>query len=455
MKIILSILLICAFNARAVDHTFSYQGELKDGISLANGTYDIAIQAYDAASLGNTVGTVSTHTVTVTDGIFTIPDVNLGIATFDGLDIWLQINVKKPADASYTSLIPLQKMASVPYATTLIDKGATNGQVLTFDNASGWQPATPPSGFNGAFSSLTGVPAGLADGDDDTQLTETQVDGFVANNGYVNSTDTTAWDKNAADDFNGAFNSLTGVPAGLADGDDDTQLTEAQVDGFANNNGYVNSADTTDWDKNAADDFSGDMNNNKIINLADPTIAADATNKQYVDSEINALNTKIDALTLSLGGSLIVGGIQQNISVSTITDAGWQECYKGLYSESGLDLATIISACPKSKLMMACRVTNSPTLSLLAADYRDNVLFDVGNGVSAKHDSTFVSWYYSDNRSWGFLPLGETVNRSSCDFQGTNPDKRLCWHTLSGNLNSGYRCGNTFNSGERLIYQHD
>jgi hypothetical protein len=277
----------------------------------------------------------------------------------------------------------------------------------------------------------------------------------VANNGYVNTTDTTAWDKNAADDFDGAFSSLTGVPADLADGDDDTQLTESQVDGFVSNNGYVNTVDTATWDKNAADDFTGDMNNNKIINLADPTIAADATNKQYVDNSINNLNTVVNSLILKLGGKFIVGGIQQNIPVSDVTTAGWQECYKGLYSDNNVNLATIISACPKSKLMMACRVTNSPTISLLAADFRDNVLFDVGNGSTAKHDSTFVSWYYSDNYSWGFLPLGETVNRAACDFSGTNPDKRLCWHTASGNLNAGYRCGNTFNSGERLIYQHD
>ncbi len=406
MKIILTLMLICAFNAQAINHTFSYQGELKDGASNANGTYDIAIQAFDAPSLGATVGNVSTHTVSVTDGLFTIIDVDLGIDTFDGLDLWLQINVKKPTDTNYTGLTPLQKMTSVPYATTLIDKGAINGQVLTFDNASGWQPATPASGFDGAFSSLTGVPSGLADGDDDTQLTESQVDGFVANNDYVNT------------------------------------------------------SDTITWDKNAADDFTGDMNNNKITNLAEPTTGLDATNKQYVDNNISTLDTKIDLINSYLAVPYLIGGIHQNVLVSSITGSGWQECYKGLYTESNLDLATIISACPKSKLMMACRVTNSPTLSLLAADTRTNVLFDVGDGRFVKHDSLFISWYYSDNRSWGFLPLGETVDRFSCDVETTNSDKRLCWHTASGNLNAGYRCGDIKNGagvgvGERLIYQHD
>ncbi len=39
--------------------------------------------------------------------------------------------------------------------------------------------------------------------------------------------------------FSGDFNDLTNVPAGLSDGDDDTQLTEAQVDAYVNNNGYA------------------------------------------------------------------------------------------------------------------------------------------------------------------------------------------------------------------------
>jgi len=39
--------------------------------------------------------------------------------------------------------------------------------------------------FSGDFDDLTNVPAGIADGDDDTQLTEVQVDAMVANNGYL------------------------------------------------------------------------------------------------------------------------------------------------------------------------------------------------------------------------------------------------------------------------------
>ena len=43
--------------------------------------------------------------------------------------------------------------------------------------------------------------------------------------------------------FSGDFNDLSNVPAGLSDGDDDTQLTEAQVDAYVSNNGYLTQVD--------------------------------------------------------------------------------------------------------------------------------------------------------------------------------------------------------------------
>ncbi len=43
----------------------------------------------------------------------------------------------------------------------------------------------------------------------------------------------------AANVFSGDFNDLTNVPQGLSDGDDNTQLTEEQVDEFVENNGYI------------------------------------------------------------------------------------------------------------------------------------------------------------------------------------------------------------------------
>lgn len=48
------------------------------------------------------------------------------------------------------------------------------------------------------------------------------------------------WDLNSSDDFSGDWSSLVGVPAGFSDGvDNNTQLSEAEVDAFVDNNGYL------------------------------------------------------------------------------------------------------------------------------------------------------------------------------------------------------------------------
>ncbi|MFC1691621.1 hypothetical protein ACFL0W_05570 [Nanoarchaeota archaeon] len=82
------------------------------------------------------------------------------------------------------------------------------------------------------WTELSGVPADIADGDDDTQLNEAQVDAFVANNGYLSAeTDPTvlASVKDGVD-----WTELTGIPADIADGDDDTvyddTALQAQID---------------------------------------------------------------------------------------------------------------------------------------------------------------------------------------------------------------------------------
>ncbi|WP_395373533.1 hypothetical protein [Marinicella sp. W31] len=146
IKTISFILLACLYLPvqAQVDHSFTYQGELTDNGSPAQGVFDITIQAFDNANgTGNNLAE-SVHTnVPVNNGLFTIEQVNLGSSIFDGLDIWLQILVKESSESNFVALLPLQKMRSVPYASTLIDNGAVDGQVLTFSNTSGWQPSTP------------------------------------------------------------------------------------------------------------------------------------------------------------------------------------------------------------------------------------------------------------------------------------------------------------------------
>ena len=81
------------------------------------------------------------------------------------------------------------------------------------------------------------------------------------------------------------------------------------------------------------------------------------------------------------------------------------------------------------------------------------------------HPANGVEWYYTASKSWGFAPGGAAVNKQSCDTIGGmnfNPggpfgDKRICWHTNSGGMTPGWRCGVTDDltndTYERVIYQ--
>jgi uncharacterized protein (TIGR02145 family) len=82
--------------------------------------------------------------------------------------------------------------------------------------------------------------------DTDTQLTESQVDAFVGNNGYL-TTEIDGSITNEIQDLSLSGNILTITNNGTATAidlsayldDTDTQLTESQVDAFVGNNGYL------------------------------------------------------------------------------------------------------------------------------------------------------------------------------------------------------------------------
>ncbi len=129
--------------AQSIDHTFSYQGELLENGSPITGLYDFRIEGFDAA--GNSKTNVSEHQlIVVADGLFTIPNVDLGVAGLDAFATFLQISVKPGIGiGAYTDLTPRQSLKSVPYATKVIDGNASNGQVYTYGTTTGWAAADP------------------------------------------------------------------------------------------------------------------------------------------------------------------------------------------------------------------------------------------------------------------------------------------------------------------------
>lgn len=121
-----------------------------------------------------------------------------------------------------------------------------------------------------------------------------------------------------------------------------------------------------------------------------------------------------------------------------------------------MSIATILAACGGAYLMLACRPSGSGTLSLAANAHRDDVTFDTGVDLTTRHDANGVSWYFNNNHSWGFLNTADTLDKNTCDLTETGlSSQKMCWHTGTGFVASGFRCGTDISPGgtfERLVY---
>lgn len=159
-----------------------------------------------------------TAAVLSTDGSTSV--VNATIATADG----------RYAPLSHRT--PWTTIDGVPADLADGDRVLSESEVDAFVANNGYQLTSDPI----AWARLTGIPADLADGD--RVLSESEVDAFVSNNGFL--TQTAADSRYALVTHRTPWSTIDGIPADIADGD--RVLSEAEVDAFANNNGYLSQA---------------------------------------------------------------------------------------------------------------------------------------------------------------------------------------------------------------------
>ncbi len=167
------------------------------------------------------------------------------------------------------------------------DHSTTNElQTLTFDNASRMLTITNGNSVN--------IPAGGSTGGDGWGTQVAATDGSINGDGAsgsplgVNTSDAVfnGWDKNASDDFDGDFSHLTNVPTGLADGDDDTQLTETQVDNYVANNGYL----TGEVDGSTTNELQTILKTGSTVTLSNG-------GGSFTDSDTQLTETQVDSYT--------------------------------------------------------------------------------------------------------------------------------------------------------------
>src|SRR5947209_17621698 len=88
---------------------FTYQGQLRDGGTNANGAYTMIFKLYDAVTNGNQLAGSITNSVTLGNGLFSV-SLDFGSNTFDGNRRWLEIKVEGDTLAPRVGITP------VPYA---------------------------------------------------------------------------------------------------------------------------------------------------------------------------------------------------------------------------------------------------------------------------------------------------------------------------------------------------
>ena len=240
----------------AVPLQVTQQGRILDSNGAALNTSDLVIfRIYDAESGGSLLWD-ETITVHFNNGYY---------ATILGAD-----EVNNPLDSDVLSLYPLylelqlntnapmmprHTLSSAPYAQIAgvaesVDGGPVNasevsiGMTPVIDSGGHW---VGPS-MSVDWSSVTNIPSDLADGDNDTQLSEVEVETMVTNDALDLAGGSTVAGSpilTAADATTPDWTDVTNRPPGLDDGDDDTQLSEAEVEGMVTNGALSLAAGTT------------------------------------------------------------------------------------------------------------------------------------------------------------------------------------------------------------------
>ena len=238
LAILFTVLSVTA--ALAAPARLAQQGRLLsgDGEPLS-GTHALVFSIYDAQTGGDEIWREE-RSVGFEQGYYSVvlgEFVPVDDLLFDSGSVWLELWVDGVV------LSPRQELVSVPWALRAtsaehLDGGTVDATEISvagvpvIDSTGAW--IGPTVGVD--WSELSGIPADIADGDQDTdtQLSETQVEGYITNAAVDLSSGTTV---------GGAA-----IATGAHTTDTDTHLSEGQVDLMVANNNYSTGAHTTDTD---------------------------------------------------------------------------------------------------------------------------------------------------------------------------------------------------------------
>ncbi|HEX3797225.1 MAG TPA: hypothetical protein VH413_00885 [Verrucomicrobiae bacterium] len=108
---------------------FTYQGQLHNNGTNANGVYSMIFALYDASANGNRIGNPASANPLVNNGFFTV-NLDFGSAAFNGSARWLDITITNGGTAQ--TLSPRVQMLPTPYAQfATVAASVTNGAIMS------------------------------------------------------------------------------------------------------------------------------------------------------------------------------------------------------------------------------------------------------------------------------------------------------------------------------------
>lgn len=95
---------------------FTYQGELIDNGSPANGIYDVSVLLFKSLTGGSQIGEIAIVDIEIVNGLFTTI-MDFGDVPFNGEEVYLELSIR-PGDSSgpLEILSPRQRINATPYA---------------------------------------------------------------------------------------------------------------------------------------------------------------------------------------------------------------------------------------------------------------------------------------------------------------------------------------------------
>ena len=107
---------------------FTYQGQLRDGGTNANGSYTMIFKLYDAVTNGNQISATITNKPNLFNGLFSV-NLDFGASAFNGSARWLDITITNGGTTQ--TLSPRVQVLPAPYALfSAVAATVTNGAIM-------------------------------------------------------------------------------------------------------------------------------------------------------------------------------------------------------------------------------------------------------------------------------------------------------------------------------------